>query len=90
MRSQDQTNAADSAPLQAVVMAHPQLLTHAEWLMRYSAHLRKRAGISEALSHYLARVAFEDWTAEDDFLLTDAAELTPEQCADEELTYWVP
>lgn len=64
-------------------------MTEQVWKERYSARVVEKAGLTKQLADELADTVLGARKVEDDFLLDDDGyELSPEECADEELSCW--
>lgn len=64
-------------------------MTKQEWEERYAARLIERAGLTKEQASEVAEAGISARLVEDDFLLDDDAyEISPEECADEEMSCW--
>lgn len=64
-------------------------MTEQAWKERFSARVIEKAGLTKQLADELSEIKLDARKVEDDFLLDDDGyELSPEECADEELSCW--
>lgn len=59
-------------------------MTAKEWKDRCAARYIKRAGVTTELAQELAEACFENQDGE----FTTSADYSPEDCADEDMSYW--
>lgn len=62
-------------------------MTKEEWLQRCAIRFIERTGLTPKKAHELACTTFD---AQDDpgFEFSESGEYNPENCADEEMSYW--
>lgn len=63
-------------------------MTKDEWIARCAARYAERAGLNETEAKAAAVACFDAESGEPGFEFSEAVEYSPEDCADEDMSYW--